>query len=318
LDNRAPATPPVDRDYGDDEFMIGMDDGDMMVNDPLPSSPVTKAVERKSHATIKVEDEDEEDFMEVAQADGIATASVNMSGSRPVPKIMKTEAYPSPASSSPTRPPTLEVDASSWNNVTDRLNVMNSSQLAETPSLGKLDHVDAIEEDGSLRMFWTDYTEVNGSLCLFGKVKNKKTGSFVSCFVRVDNILRKLFFLPRQVRQKQGRDTSEEVEMKDVYEEVDSLMDKLKVGMHKIKSCTRKYAFELPDIPKEGDYLKLFYPYSSKLFSNFHMALLTCQNPNFNQTGKLEKHSRMFSVGTLHSSNNLFCGRISWDHAGFA
>jgi DNA polymerase alpha subunit A len=63
--------------------------------------------------------------------------------------------------------------------------------------------------------------------------------------------------------------------MKDVYEEVDELMTKLRVGMHKIKPCTRKYAFELPDIPREGDYLKLFYPYSSKPTSPFCRALLT-------------------------------------------
>ncbi len=53
--------------------------------------------------------------------------------------------------------------------------------------------------------------------------------------------------------------------MKDVYEEVDELMSKLRVGMHKIKPCSRKYAFELPDIPKEADYLKLLYPYDSGL-----------------------------------------------------
>ena len=132
------------------------------------------------------------------------------------------------------------------------------------PSFGKLDHNDAIEEDGSLRMFWTDYAEVNGSLCLFGKVQDKKTGAFVSCFVKIDNILRKLFFLPRQYRANNGRDTTEEVDMKDVYEEVDEMMGKMRVGMHKIKPCTRKYAFELPDVPKEGEYLKLLYPYSSK------------------------------------------------------
>jgi DNA polymerase alpha subunit A len=241
-----------------------MDDGDLLLDDPQPSSPVAKAVERKSHVFVKAEEEDEEDLMEVAQADGITIESVNKSGIRPVPKIKKMDAYPSPVSSSPTRPPTEQVDASVWNNVTDKLNVINSSQSTESASFGKLDHNDAIEEDGSLRMFWTDYTEVNGSLCLFGKVQDKKTGSFVSCFVKVDNILRKLFFLPRQYRQRHGRDTTEEVDMKDVYEEVDEMMGKMRVGMHKIKPCTRKYAFELPDVPKEGDYLKLLYPYSSK------------------------------------------------------
>jgi DNA polymerase alpha subunit A len=264
MDTRNPATPPTDQDFGDNDFMNGVED--MMMDEPQPSSPITKAVERKSHVLIKAEEEEEDDMMEVAQADGIVTQSVNISGTRPVRKIKKVEAYPSPVSSSPTRASTQHVDASAWNDVTEKLNVMNSSQSAETTSFGKLDHKDAIEEDGSLKMFWTDYSEVNGSLCLFGKVQDKKTGSFVSCFVKVDNILRKLFFLPREYRQRHGRDTTEEVDMKDVYEEVDELMGKMRVGMHKIKPCTRKYAFELPDIPKEGEYLKLLYPYSSEVF----------------------------------------------------
>ncbi|KAE8451905.1 hypothetical protein EG329_002746 [Mollisiaceae sp. DMI_Dod_QoI] len=273
VDSREPATPPTDVDFGEDNFMNDMDDGDMAMSDPQPSSPVVKAVERKANISVKAEEEDDEDdLMEVAQADGIVTASVNMSGTRPVPKIKKTEAYPSPASSSPTRPLTQDVDASAWNDVTDKLNVMNSSQSSESMSFGKLDYNDAIEEDGSLRMFWTDYSEINGSLCLFGKVQNKKTGSYVSCFVKVDNILRKLFFLPRQYRQKYGHDTSEEIDMKDVYEEVDGLMGKLKVDMHKIKPCTRKYAFELPDVPKEGKYLKLLYPYTKPQLQPEHQA----------------------------------------------
>jgi DNA polymerase alpha subunit A len=52
--------------------------------------------------------------------------------------------------------------------------------------------------------------------------------------------------------------------MGDVYTEVDEIMTRLRVGMHKIKPASRKYAFELPDIPKEADYLKLMYPYDSK------------------------------------------------------
>ena len=61
-----------------------------------------------------------------------------------------------------------------------------------------------------------------------------------------------------------GCETTEEIEMGDVYQEVDELMTKLRVGMHKIKPSSRKYAFELPDIPKEAEYLKLMYPYDSK------------------------------------------------------
>lgn len=50
--------------------------------------------------------------------------------------------------------------------------------------------------------------------------------------------------------------------MEDVYTEVDEMMSRLKVGMHKIKPCKRKYAFEMPGVPREEtDYLKLLYPY---------------------------------------------------------
>lgn len=61
-----------------------------------------------------------------------------------------------------------------------------------------------------------------------------------------------------------GRETDEEVEMNDVYQEADALLSRMAVGMHKMKPCTRKYAFELPDVPKEADYLKALYSYDSE------------------------------------------------------
>jgi DNA polymerase alpha subunit A len=242
--------------------MAPMDDGpaDVPMSDPAPSSPAAKVAERKSQIKIEPNDE-EEDLMEVAHAGSVVAAGVNMSGSRPLKKIIEPNPYPSPASSSPARGPDVGVDSSSWNALTDKLNVVSSSP-SEARVVGKIAHADAVEADGSLNMFWTDYTEVNGSLCLFGKVLNKKTNTYVSCFVKVDNVLRKLYFLPRQTRVEAGCDTGEEVEMVNVYNEVDELMTKMNVGMYKIKACTRKYAFELPDIPKESQYLKLLYPYT--------------------------------------------------------
>ncbi len=197
-------TPPLEPSYNDDDdFPTTIFDNDTPMSDPMPSSLIANAVERKSQQSIKEEDEDD-DVMEVAQAIGnhnVKTTSVNLSGSRPAPKTVKKPAYPSPESSSPTRPPSDAVDPSAWNDVTSKLNVL-SSQSPETTSFGKLKLEDAVEGDGSLRLFWTDYTEINGSLCLFGKVKDKHDGSYVSAFVKVDNILRKLYFLPRTHRQR--------------------------------------------------------------------------------------------------------------------
>lgn len=197
-------TPPDETSFAidDDDILPPLDDDDIVMSDPVPSSPTAKAAERKSNAAVKMEEDDDEDIMEVSQAVAdysVKGVSVNISGARPPPKIRKEASYPTPESSSPTRPPATSVDPSSWNDVTAKLNVLSSS--AETSTYGKVRSEDAMESDGSVRMFWTDYTEVNGNLCLFGKVKDKKSGSFVSTFVKVDNILRKLFFLPRTHRK---------------------------------------------------------------------------------------------------------------------
>ncbi len=256
-------TPPAQSAFDDDYGLVNAmgDEDNVTMSDPLPSSPTAKAVARKSHAQVKEEEEDD-DLVEVAQAFGdecAVNANINMKASRPAPKIQNA-GLPSPDNSSPTLPPVADVDASAWKNITAKLNIV-SSPASDSKTFGKLRPQDAVEEDGSLQMFWLDYTEVNGSLCLFGKVKDKTTGKYVSAFVKVDNILRNLYFLPRKYKHRQGRETTEEVEMNDVYQEVDALMSKLKIGMHKIKPCTRQYAFELPNIPKEADYLKLLYPY---------------------------------------------------------
>ncbi|KAL2282631.1 hypothetical protein FJTKL_10479 [Diaporthe vaccinii] len=256
----------------DDAFLPAMDDdlpaplpaNDIPTSDPAPSSPTVDAVGRKTKPTAETEaeDDEDEDMMEVAHAVAINAASVNLTAAKVPKRLIKADPYPSPANSSPPQGPVeAAVDSSAWNDINQRLNVVSSSP-AESRGINKIDYKDAIEEDGSLNMFWTDYTEVKGSLCLFGKVLNKKTQSYVSCFVKVDNILRKLFFLPRQNRVERGVETDEEVGMMDVYKEIDALMSKMKVDMFKIKACTRKYAFELPGIPKETQYMKLLYPYT--------------------------------------------------------
>ncbi|CAK7563697.1 MAG: DNA-directed DNA polymerase alpha catalytic subunit pol1 [Sporothrix epigloea] len=272
--------PPIDSDA-----ILPSDDVPM--SDPMPSSPtvrvasrkvqppnaaasaaVTAPAQRKDHET---KDEENDDMLEVAHAGAVNTASVNITAARPIKKILKAPApYPSPANSSPvarTQETAAAVDPTAWTNLNQKLNVLSSPQTDTVirGSAGKINYKDAVEEDGSLHFFWTDYTEVGGSsLCLFGKVLDKKTRKYVSCFVKVDNIERKLFFLPRQKRFVNGAETDETVGMADVYAEVDGLMGKLGVKQHRSKPCSRKYAFELPGIPKEARYLKVLYPYSNQ------------------------------------------------------
>lgn len=292
-----PAPEPRDDDAfmdDDDAFLPMVDDdplpahlpaNDVPTSDPAPSSPIVKAVERKSKpkAEAEAEDDEDEDMMEVAHAGAINAASVNLTASRLPKKILKADPYLTPMSSSPLKGQAEPaVDSSAWNSINQRLNVV-SSPATESRGINKIDYKDAIEEDGSLNMFWTDYTEVNGSLCLFGKVLNKKTQSYVSCFVKVDNILRKLFFLPRETRVIGGEETADEVGMMDVYHELDALMTKMNVGMFKIKACTRKYAFELPGIPKETQYMKLLYPYTK---------------PQIDAEATGETYSHIFGTGT--------------------
>ncbi|KAH3946310.1 DNA polymerase [Parastagonospora nodorum] len=267
-DSYMPNTPPAANAFADDDGLPTFDDDVPMSDPPLQSSPVAKAVERKSQPVVKVEEEDD-DLLEVAQPTrhlGVPAASVNMAGKRPISKLRKAD-YPTPASSSPVGPSTASINASSWNDVTDKLNVM-SSPAPQTTGVGKMRSEDVLEEDGSVRMFWIDYTEINGSLCLFGKVKDRTTGSYASCFVKIDNIMRKLYFLPREHRHVRGVATDEEIGLSDVSDELDNIMSKHRVNLHKIKPCTRKYAFELADIPKEADYMKLLYGYDKMPLSS--------------------------------------------------
>lgn len=272
-DRPSSSSPPLMDDTpmadDDDDYVAPMDDEpaapapDVMMSDPpLPSSPAAKVAQRRTQPKTRPEEEDEDDDMlEVAHAGAVKAASVNIAAARQIKKIVKPEPVPVPATSSPVKGPDAALDSAAWNEINKKLNVVGSSQT-ESKGIGKIDYTDALEDDGSLNMFWTDYTEVNGNLCLFGKVLNRKTKHYVSCFVKVNDIQRNLFFLPRKHRVKRGVETTEEVRFENVHEEVDDLLSKMNLGTFKARLCTRKYAFELPDIPKESEYLKVLYPYT--------------------------------------------------------
>ena len=95
-----------------------------------------------------------------------------------------------------------------------------------------------------------------------------------------------------------------------VYEEIDEIMSKQRVGMFKIKDCHRKYAFEKTEIPRETDYMKLMYPYDSEFPAFSPVNANKFQNQPCLWIFKAKPfHTSL--ARTRHSLNNLSCGRIS-------
>lgn len=118
--------------------------------------------------------------------------------------------------------------------------------------------------DGLFDFYWLDAYEKSstGIVYLFGKIW--EGGSFVSCCVTVQNIQRNLFFLPREyVLDNDGNETEEEVTLAAVQAEIAQIMAKHKIARFESKRATRKYAFEIPEIPAEADWIKVAYGFNS-------------------------------------------------------
>ncbi|KAJ3161309.1 DNA-directed DNA polymerase alpha catalytic subunit pol1 [Geranomyces michiganensis] len=153
-----------------------------------------------------------------------------------------------------------------WMAMKDTVKVSNfepqsTQELGARGSMAGL--FDVLEADGSLRMFWFDATEVDGVVYLFGKVQNKENGSYISCCSVVNNIQRNVFVLPREkLLGADGLPTDKEVTMTDVFTEFDELRRKHRVTEFASAKVSRNYAFELPGVPAEAEYLKVVYPFS--------------------------------------------------------
>ncbi|KAI9317482.1 DNA polymerase family B-domain-containing protein [Dichotomocladium elegans] len=138
----------------------------------------------------------------------------------------------------------------------------------DTRQDASLDNI--VEEDGSLHFWWYDAFErrEKGTIYLFGKVYNRMLDSYMSCCVVVANVERTLFVLPRQYKldgsvKQACNTTEEEVQIVDVQREFQTICNKQKISTFKSKPVMRKYAFELPDVPPESEYLKVHYSYQA-------------------------------------------------------
>uniref|UniRef100_A0A3P9JM83 DNA polymerase n=1 Tax=Oryzias latipes TaxID=8090 RepID=A0A3P9JM83_ORYLA len=134
-------------------------------------------------------------------------------------------------------------------------------------------HVDSSQlplvegEDGetAFRFYWLDAFEdpynQPGVVYLFGKVWIQSAKSHVSCCVTVKNIERTIYLLPREYKTnpKTGEVSGEPVGMMDVYQEFSELSEKFKVMKFKSKKVEKSYAFEIPDVPNQCEYLQIQY-----------------------------------------------------------
>ena len=113
------------------------------------------------------------------------------------------------------------------------------------------------DKDGSCLVYWFDAYErqPNGPVYLFGKMKDSKSSTGVStCCVVVENLQRNLFFLPRKHQLMEKK-----FHLKIYRPKLEKLLLNTELAVLDVKSY-KKYAFELPDVPAESEYLKMVYP----------------------------------------------------------
>ena len=97
---------------------------------------------------------------------------------------------------------TLDAEGEEVVDEADVLNALKGARKFKAPSAGggslSSAKVQALEEDGSIRFYWLDYVENNGSIHFIGKVFDKESKKYVSSCVTVEGIDRNLYVLPRQ------------------------------------------------------------------------------------------------------------------------
>ena len=117
-------------------------------------------------------------------------------------------------------------------------------------------------------LYWTDATETNGIIYLFGRVAVVEPGSpkrFVSCCVAVHGNERNLFVLPKKTEGFKPDGTPTRAGLDVVYADVNkllvpSIIPRSKGQGFRCKQVKRKYAFEHQDVPREeSEYLKVVY-----------------------------------------------------------
>ncbi|KAB5589762.1 DNA polymerase II [Ceratobasidium theobromae] len=194
---------------------------------------------------------------------------VNPASVLPNGRALKLEPKPEPD------PDPVELKPPSWLSLHASL---NASAVKEPETLGSdkpvaagANDAKALEKDGSLRIFWLDYLELESRLYLVGKVVDKanstdKVTKWASCCVAIEGIERNLFVLPRKYRMEFGHETDSVPTEEEIYEEFDLIRQKHGIKRWAFKPVNRKYAFGEVGIPEgESQWMKVVYGFDEPM-----------------------------------------------------
>ncbi|XP_037135270.1 DNA polymerase alpha catalytic subunit [Syngnathus acus] len=160
--------------------------------------------------------------------------------------------------------PALLKTGGSWG-LDDEEGPVNEAPAEVQVDSSKLPLVEGPDGEQLFRFYWLDafedpYTQP-GVVYLFGKVWIESAQAHTSCCVCIRNIERTMYILPREykVNPKTGEVSDTRVEMMDIYQEFSELSDKFKIMKFKSKKVEKNYAFEIPDVSTQSEYLEIRY-----------------------------------------------------------
>ncbi|XP_030625392.1 DNA polymerase alpha catalytic subunit [Chanos chanos] len=234
-------------------------------------SPPSKAAPTVQSKRVKVEEPEEVD--EEVQFDDMDFDEPMELGAEEQDVPVKVEEEPKPKATVKIEPKTEPQDellisgmagGSCWEKMEE------GGEASDVPAevqvdTSRLPLVEGPDGEMVFRFYWLDAFEDQysqpGVVYLFGKVWIESAKAYVSCCVAVKNIERTMYFLPREhrVNLATGEETDVPVGMMDVYQEFNSLSEKFKIMKFKSKKVEKNYAFEIPDVPSQCEYLEVRY-----------------------------------------------------------
>ncbi|KAI8876236.1 ribonuclease H-like protein [Backusella circina FSU 941] len=187
---------------------------------------------------IKIEPEDDSEMQEE-----------NVKKQAPPNKLRKTESY------------------QPWRVAESAISTVPESALDHA----KVEVDSVLTDEKELKLWWYDAFEkkAEGSVYLFGKVFDRNKDRYVSCSVKLQNIKREVFVLPRTFRiDYNSNQTAHQVSMDDVKVEISEILKKRNILGWEFKVTTKKYAFGIADVPSTAEYLVVEYGYNQSELPN--------------------------------------------------